>query len=186
MADRDTAQHYLGRNRPPRVQITYDVEIGNAFEKKELPLVVGILADLSGTDSKVVPLKLGDRPFVNIDTDNFNAIMTTIEPRVTFNVKSLLGDPNAEGQNDAVIPVDLTFKTFEDFSPEKIVDQVTELKALFDKRKRLQDLLIKLDGDAELDKELIKSLASEDAIKEFKALLDAPVAPVVEEPKPKE
>jgi type VI secretion system ImpB/VipA family protein len=168
----ESTQHLLGRNRPPRVQITYDVEIGNAFEKKELPLVVGILADLSGPDSKVEAPKLGARPFINIDVDNFDSVLGNIKPGVSFTVPSKLGDPNATDAADAKLNVFLEFSKFEEFNPANIIEKVDGLREMFHKRQKLQDLLIKLDGDAALDKELVKSLASEEAIKQFKALLD--------------
>ena len=134
--------------------------------------MVGILADLSGPDSKVEPLKLGMRPFINIDRDNFDAVLGKIKPGVSFTVPSMLGDPKAEGAKDATLNVFLEFSKFEEFSPENIVDKVDGLRELFHKRQKLQDLLIKLDGDAALDKDLVENLASKDAIKQFKTLLD--------------
>ena len=85
----DSLQKWVGRNRPPRVQITYDVEIGDAIEKKELPFVVGLLADLSGDQVDSQP-KLRDRRFVEIDRDNFNEVMAKISPKVGVKIPDVL------------------------------------------------------------------------------------------------
>jgi type VI secretion system protein ImpB len=163
MAASESKQRYLGRNRPPRVQITYDVEIGNAFETKELPLVVGILADLSG---KVTPSESMDkRGFVDIDRDNFDTVLRQIKPNLDFKVRSLLGG-GAEN-----LKVSLEFSAFDDFSPENIVDKVPVLKDLFDRRQKLQDLLIKLDGNEVLDQSLRDSLATKEQRESFQKLL---------------
>lgn len=164
MATTESKQRYLGRNRPPRVQITYDVEIGNAFETKELPLVVGILADLSGG---AAPDKgsLDKRGFVDIDRDNFNTVLKKIKPQLEFKVANLLGGASAN------LPVTLEFQSFDDFSPENIVDKVPVLKDLFDRRQKLQDLLIKLDGNEILDQSLRKELATKEQRDSFQKLL---------------
>lgn len=163
MAASESKQRYLGRNRPPRVQITYDVEIGNAFETKELPLVVGILADLSG---KVTPPESMDkRGFVDIDRDNFDTVLRQIKPNLDFKVRNLLG---GAAEN---LKVSLEFSAFDDFSPENIVDKVPVLKDLFDRRQKLQDLLIKLDGNEVLDQSLRDSLATKEQRESFQKLL---------------
>lgn len=139
----DSLQKWVGRNRPPRVQITYDVEIGDAIEKKELPLVVGLLADLSG--QPLVPLaKLKDRRFVEIDRDNFNEVMGKIAPRLDLSVPDTL---KGEGN----LKVELNFAEFDHFHPEAIVKQVPRLAKLLEARQQLRDLLGKLDGNDELD-----------------------------------
>ncbi|MEG2816150.1 MAG: type VI secretion system contractile sheath small subunit [Comamonas sp.] len=136
-------QKWVGRNRPPRVQITYDVEVGDAVEKKELPLVVGILADLSGQPAQPLP-KLKERRFVDIDRDNFDEVLEKIGPRLDLAVPdSVKGDGNVQ--------VELNFKKFSDFHPEAIVDQVPRLAKLLEARNQLRDLLAKLDGNDELD-----------------------------------
>lgn len=165
-ANQESKQRYLGRNRPPRVQITYDVEVGNAFETKELPLVVGILSDLSG-NSAPAKAALDKRGFVDIDRDNFNTVLSKIHPQVSFNVENVL-----EGQSGE-LKVDLQFDSIEDFSPEKLVRQVNGLKELFEKRQYLQDLLIKLDGNEALDQSLVSGLSSDDAVKQLQAQLAA-------------
>jgi len=139
----DSLQKWVGRNRPPRVQITYDVEIGNAVEKKELPLVVGLLADLSGQPLKPQP-KLKERRFVEIDRDNFNEVMATIAPRLDLSVPDTL-------KGNGELKVELNFSDFEHFHPEAIVKQVPRLARLLEARQQLRDLLAKLDGNDELD-----------------------------------
>jgi len=125
------------------VQITYDVEIGDAVEKKELPFVMGVLADLAGHPDGT-PSKLKDRRFVEIDRDNFNQIMEKISPRLDLSVEDRL---KGEGE----IKVELNFKEFSDFHPEAIVQQVPRLAKLLEARTQLRDLLSKLDGNDELN-----------------------------------
>ena len=140
----DSLQKWVGRNRPPRVQITYDVEIGGAVEKKELPLVVGLLADLSG-QPLVAPPKLKARRLVDIDRDNFNEVMQKIAPRLDLSV------PDTMPGKDGSLKIELNFKNFDDFHPESIVKQVPRLAKLLEVRQQLRDLLGKLDGNDELD-----------------------------------
>jgi len=139
----DSLQKWVGRNRPPRVQITYDVEIGGATEKKELPLVVGLLADLSG--QPLVPLpKLKDRRLIEIDRDNFNEVMGKIAPRLDLSVPDTL-------KGSGNLKIELNFTEFNHFHPESIVMQVPRLAKLLEVRQQLRDLLGKLDGNDELD-----------------------------------
>ena len=128
----ESIQHRLSRIRPPRVQITYDVEIGNAIEKKELPFVVGVLADLSGKPAKPKP-KVSDRKFVEIDRDNFNEVMSKIKPRLAFRVPNTLGGDGGDNLN-----VELEFENIDDFRPEQLVKQVPALKKLFEARQKLR------------------------------------------------
>jgi type VI secretion system protein ImpB len=139
----DSLQKWVGRNRPPRVQITYDVEIGDAVKKKELPLVVGLMADLSG-QPLLPPAKMKDRRFVEVDRDNFNEIMGKIAPRLDLSVPDTL---KGEGN----LKIELNFTEFEHFHPESIVKQVPRLARLLEARQQLRDLLSKLDGNDELD-----------------------------------
>ncbi|MBN8758456.1 MULTISPECIES: type VI secretion system contractile sheath small subunit [Variovorax] len=139
----NSLQKWVGRNRPPRVQITYDVEIGDAVEKKELPLVVGLLADLSGQPVQPLP-KLKERRFVEIDRDNFDEVLGNISPRLDLSVSDTL-------KGDGNLKIELNFKEFGDFHPEAIVSQVPRLAKLLEARQQLRDLLAKLDGNDELD-----------------------------------
>ncbi|MDR7307145.1 type VI secretion system contractile sheath small subunit [Rhodoferax saidenbachensis] len=166
----DSLQNWVGRNRPPRVQITYDVEIGDAVEKKELPMVVGLLADLSGQPAIALP-KMKDRRFVEIDRDNFNGIMAKIAPRLDLSVPDAM---KGEGN----IKVELNFKEYDDFHPEAIVRQVPRLAKLLEARQQLRDLLAKLDGNDELDSLLENIVQSTEELKtiQSQANADAPAS----------
>ena len=157
----NSLQHWVGRNRPPRVQITYDVEIGDAVEKKELPLVVGLLADLSGKPVNPLP-KLKDRRFVEVDRDNFDEVMGKIAPRLDFSVPDTM---KGEGN----LKIELNFKEFADFHPEAIVKQIPRLAKLLEARQQLRDLLAKLDGNDELDDLLEKVVQSTEDLKTVKS-----------------
>ncbi len=156
----DSLQKWMGRNRPPRVQITYDVETGGAVEKKELPLVVGLLADLSGQPLEPPP-KLKDRRFVEIDRDNFNEVMAKIGPRLDLSVPDMF---KGEGN----LKIELNFNDFEQFHPESIARQVPRLAKLLEARQQLRDLLGKLDGNDELDALLENILQNTEDLKALK------------------
>ncbi len=165
----DSLQKWVGRNRPPRVQITYDVEIGDAVEKKELPLVVGLMADLSGHPAAPPP-KLKDRRFVEIDRDNFNAVMAKIAPRLDLSVPDTL---KGEGN----LKVELKFNDFDQFHPEAIARQIPRLAKLLEARQQLRDLLAKLDGNDELDALLENILQNTEDLKALKGADEAAAAP---------
>lgn len=158
----ESTQHKLDRIRPPRVQITYDVEIGDAIEKKELPLVVGILADLSGKPDAPLP-KVIERRFVEIDRDNFNEVLASIAPRAAVQVDNTISG------DDSKLNVELRFNHIDDFDPVNIVGQVTPLRRLFEARQRLRDLLTKLDGNDDLDKLLQDVVANTEGLQEIKS-----------------
>jgi len=163
----DSLQKWVGRNRPPRVQITYDVEIGGATEKKELPLVVGLLADLSG--QPLVPLpKLKDRRLIEIDRDNFNEVMGKIAPRLDLSVPDTL-------KGSGNLKIELNFTEFNHFHPESIVMQVPRLAKLLEVRQQLRDLLGKLDGNDELDALLENIIQNTQELKVLKG--QEPAAP---------
>jgi type VI secretion system protein ImpB len=140
----ESTQKKLSRIRPPRVQITYDLETGGAIEMKELPLVVGLLADLAGQPENPLP-PVKARKFVDIDRDNFNEVLSSIGPRLSFTAANRLRE---DGGN---LAVELKFRKLDDFRPESVVQQVEPLKQLFLARQRLNDLLAKLDGNDDLD-----------------------------------
>jgi type VI secretion system protein ImpB len=150
----ESTQQALSRVRPPRVQITYDVEIGGAIEKKQLPFIVGILADLSGHPSEPLP-KVKDRKFIEIDRDNFDDVLAAAAPRLAIRVPSRL----KPGANE-MLNVELKFKSIDDFGPVAVVQQIEPLRRLFEARNRLRDLLTKLDGNDELDSILREVVAS--------------------------
>ena len=150
----ESIQKKLDRVRPPRVQISYDVETGGALEKKELPFLVGILSDLSGKPETALP-KLKDRKFVEIDRDNFNDVMAAIGPRLAFQV------PNTLQKDGSKLNVVLKFEELDDFDPVRVVKQIPPLAKLFEARSRLTDLLAKLDGNDDLDALLSDVIAKE-------------------------
>lgn len=161
----ESTQHKLDRVRPPRVQITYDVETGGAIQKKELPLVVGILADLSGQPEQPGP-KLRDNKFIDIDRDNFNQVLASIAPRLALSVDNKVA---GEGKTN----VELRFRSLEDFEPLAIVKQVEVLRKLLEARQRLSDLLAKLDGNDTLDTLLVQVAGNPAEIKQLSAAAGA-------------
>ncbi len=140
----DSTQHKLDRVRPPRVHITYDVEIGDAVEQKEIPFVVGVLGDLSGHPEKPLP-PLKERKCVEIDRDNFNGILEGVKPRLAIKVDNRMQD------NDTKIGVELTFSSLDDFHPENIARQIEPVRKLVEARNKLYNLLGKLDGNDKLE-----------------------------------
>ena len=173
------------RQRPPRVHITYDVETGGAIEMKELPFLVGILADLSGKPEEALP-KLKDRRFVEIDQDNFNEVLKAFAPRLAFKTDNKLTDDGSQLQ------VELKFRNMEDFGPVNVLKQIAPLAQLYEARQRLSDLLTKLDGNDDLDSLLqavIENSTSQQELKQELALPSpaesSPDSPAVEEaPRP--
>jgi len=158
----ESTQHKLDRIRPPRVHITYDVEIGGAIQKKELPLIVGIMADLSGQRDTELP-KLKDRKFVEIDRDNFNEVMASITPRVAVRVANKLAN------DDTMLNAELRFRNIDDFEPVALLNQIPALKKLYEARGRLNDLLAKLDGNDQLEALLQQVVSSTDSLTQLKA-----------------
>lgn len=147
MPKKESTQHKLDRVRAPRVQITYDVEIGDAIEMKELPFVVGVLADLSGKPDEPLP-RLRDRKFVEIDRDNFDQVLKGMKPRLSYRVDNkLTGD-------DTKLGVEMRFNSIEDFEPEQVARQVEPLRKLLETRIQLKALLAKTDGNDRLNDRL--------------------------------
>ena len=164
MAKKDSVQSRLGKVRPPRVHLTYDVQVGDAIEKKELPFVVGVLGEFSGQPDADKPLpKLKDRKFVNVDLDNFDDVMSGMSPKSSYRVKNKL---NADGGEFAV---NLEFKSMEDFRPESVVQQVEPLKKLLEARTRLSDLRNKLAGNEKLDDILSDILSNTEKLAQLSA-----------------
>jgi type VI secretion system protein ImpB len=170
----ESNQHWLDRNRPPRVQITYDVETGGAIEKKEIPFVVGVMSDLSAKSNVARP-KVKERKFVEIDRDSFGTVLDKIKPRVSFTVKNEL----KPGGSDLLI--DLVIESMDDFRPEQIVKKVPVLNKLFEARTKLNDLLAKLEGNDELNAKLVKLATSKDELGAIKTAT-TPAAPVAPDP----
>jgi len=157
---RESTQHKLDRVRPPRVQITYDVETGDAIEMKELPFVLGVLADLSGKPEEPLP-RLRDRKFVEIDRDNFDAVMRGMKPRLGFRVDNKLTE------DDTQLGVELRFNSIEDFEPTQVAQQVEPLRKLLETRQQLQALLAKMDGNDKLAEKLQEIIGNTDMLKQI-------------------
>ena len=157
----DGTQHALSRIRPPRVQVTYDVETGGAIEKKELPFIVGVMADLAGERHDALS-PLAERKFSEIDRDNLNEVMASIKPTVALSV------PNTISEEGGNVNVELTFRSMDDFSPLNVIKKVKPLKELYEARSRLNDLLAKLDGNDDLDQLLGDVVSNTERQKEMK------------------
>jgi len=157
---KESLQHTLDRVRSPRVQITYDVEVGDAIEMKEIPFVVGVLGDLSGKPDEPLP-KLKDRKFIEIDRDNFNNVLAGMKPRLAYRVDNKLTD------DDTKMAVELRFKSLDDFHPEHVAEQVTPVKKLVEARQKLSELLGKLDGNDKLDELLQDVISSTESLEKL-------------------
>ena len=160
---RDSTQHKLDRVRSPRVQITYDVEVGGASELKELPFVVGVLGDFTGQPEQPLP-KLKDRKFVEVNPDNFDTVLEGMKPHLNFAVENKLSEePDAPN-----LKVDLHFKSMDDFEPENVARQVKPLKELLDLRTRLSDLRGSLQGNDKLEEALLDAVGNTDKLEKLK------------------
>jgi type VI secretion system protein ImpB len=144
MSKKESVQKRLQKVRPPRVQMTYDVEIGDAIENKELPFVMGVVGDFGG-NSEVEQKRLKERKFIGIDRDNFDEVLKGVEPRAAYGVANELSDEGGQ------LRVDLRFKSLDDFRPEAVVEQVAPLRRLLEARTKLADLRNKLAGNDTLE-----------------------------------
>ncbi|PJJ96068.1 type VI secretion system contractile sheath small subunit [Lysobacteraceae bacterium NML03-0222] len=160
MAKKDSVQKKLQKVRPPRVQLTYDVEIGDAIEQKEIPFVVGVLGDFSGNPEAPLP-RIKDRKFVNVDVDNIDDVMEGMAPRAVYRVPNTLTDEGGE------FGVELKFKSMDDFRPEAVVQQVEPLRKLLESRSKLADLRNKLAGNEKLEDLLTEVLNNTDQLKKL-------------------
>jgi type VI secretion system protein ImpB len=160
MPKKESIQHKIDRIRPPRVQITYDVETGGALELKELPFVVGVLGDFVGKPEEALP-GVKQRKFVEVDRDNFDQVLAGMKPRLAFTTENKLQDDGSK------MGVELKFNSIEDFEPDNIVQQVDPLRKLVDARQKLSDLLSKMDGNDKLETLLGDVLANADKQKEL-------------------
>ena len=155
MAKKDSVQQRLGRVRPPRVQLTYDVEVGDAIEQKEIPFVMGVMADFTGQQDPDKPQpKLKDRRFVQVDLDNFDEVLSGMAPRASYRVPNLLSPDGGE------FAVNLAFERMDDFRPEAVVQQVEPLRKLLEARTKLSDLRNKLAGNEKLEDALGEVLSN--------------------------
>ena len=139
MASNNSSQKFIGKNRAPRVQVEYDVELYGAEKKVNLPFVMGVMADLSGKSEVTKDQRVEDKKFLDIDADNFDDRMKSIKPRVAFNVPNVM---TGEGN----LAVDVSFESMDDFSPDKVAEKVDGVKELLEARRQLSNLLSYMDG----------------------------------------
>ena len=163
---KESTQKRLERVRPARVSISYEVETGGAIETKELPFVMGVLADFTG--QPVEPLEaLRERKFVDVTLDNFDAVLEKMRPHLAFTVANKLTDDPEK----AKLGVDLTFKSLDDFAPDAVARQVGPLRELLELRGKLADLRGTLAGNEKLDEILQATLGDDDKMKKLKSEL---------------
>lgn len=156
---RQSTQHKIDRVRPPRVQITYDVEVGDAIEVKELPFVLGVMGDFTGQPVEALP-RVKDRKFVEVTPDNFDSVLENMRPHLAFAVENKLSeDPGA-----AQLKVDLNFKSMDDFAPEAVARQVGPLRELLQLRDRLGDLRGSMQGNDKLEELLRDAVSDKDKL----------------------
>jgi type VI secretion system protein ImpB len=162
----ESVQKKLERVRPPRVNISYEVETGGAIELKELPFVMGVLGDFSGQPTEPLA-KLKDRKFVDVNPDNFDDVLKSMRPHLAFTVENKLSEDPEAGK----LGVDLTFESLDDFSPERVAQQIKPLREMLELRTKLADLRGSLQGNDKLEEILQSTLGNEDKMKQLKAEL---------------
>jgi type VI secretion system protein ImpB len=163
---RESIHKKLEKVRPPRVHVAYDVEIGDAIESKELPFVMGVLADLSGQPTEPLA-RLKDRRFVEITPDNFDSVLESMKPHVSYSVENKLSEDSQAGQ----LKVDLNFKSLDDFDPEQVARQVKPLRELLELRTKLADLRGSLQGNEKLDDVLLEAVSNSEKMSKLRAEL---------------
>jgi type VI secretion system protein ImpB len=169
MPKKESLQHKLDRVRPPRVHITYDVELGGAIEQKELPFVIGVIGDFSGKPDQLPP-RVKERKFIEVDRDNFDQVLAGMKPRLALRVDNKLAN------DESKMRVELRFNSLEDFEPDKVVNQVEPLRKLVEARRRLSDLLSKMDGNDKLEEllqEVIQNTAAQKQLSQSLGLEEA-------------
>lgn len=159
MARQGSTQHKLDRVRPPRVHVTYDVEIGDAIEIKELPFVLGVLGDFTGQPTEPLA-RLRDRKFVEVTPDNFDSVLAGMKPHLAYKVENKLTDDPEVGW----LGVDLNFKSMEDFEPQNVARQVKPLRELLELRTRLSDLRGSLQGNDALEQLLLDAVNDQEKL----------------------
>jgi type VI secretion system protein ImpB len=163
MARSNSTQHKLDRVRPPRVHVTYDVEVGDAIEMKELPFVLGVLGDFTGQPEQPLP-RLRERKFVEVNPDNFDQVLEGMKPHLNFSVENKL----SEEQDAPQLKVDLHFRSLDDFSPENVAKQVKPIRELMDLRTKLSDLRGSLQGNDKLEELLMDAVNSTEKMEKLK------------------
>jgi type VI secretion system protein ImpB len=162
----------LERVRPPRVQISYDVEVGDAIEMRELPFVMGVLGDFTGQPTEELA-RLKDRKFVEVTPDNFDDVLKSMKPHVSYTVANKLSDNPDAGK----LGIDLKFESLDDFSPERVAMQVDPLRKLLELRQQLADLRGSLQGNDKLEEILQSTINDVEKMGKLKNELESKGAP---------
>ena len=165
---KESVHKKLSRVRPPRVNISYEVETGGAIEEKELPFVMAVLGDFTGQPTEPLE-KLKDRKFAEVTLDNFDEVLASMKPHLAFTVDNKLSDEEDAGK----LAIDLTFKSLDDFAPDRVAQNVEPLKKLLELRSQLGDLRGKVQSNDKLDEILQSALGDEEKLKKLKAELEA-------------
>lgn len=165
---RESIHAKLGRVRPPRVHVTYEVEVGDAIEIKELPFVMGVLGDFTGQPTEPLA-RLRDRKFTEVNPDNFDSVLEGMKPHLAFAVENKL----AEDADAPKLKVDLNFKKLEDFEPENVARQVKPLSELLDLRTRLSNLRATLQGNDKLEEALLGAVGDQDKLNKLKKEMES-------------
>lgn len=152
-----SSQKFIAKNRAPRVQIEYDVELYGAEKKVQVPFVMGVMSDLSGKPAEALP-GVHEREFLDIDVDNFDDRLKSMKPRVAFNVPNLISDEGGD------LPVEITFESMDDFSPAAIAAKVSGLDKLLEARTQLANLVTYMDGKAGAEELISKILGDSDLL----------------------
>ncbi|MCG5077019.1 type VI secretion system contractile sheath small subunit [Paraburkholderia sp. RG36] len=175
---KSTGQKFIGRNRAPRVQIEYDVETYGSNQSVDIPFVMGVLSDLAGKSNQQQP-SMDQRKFLEIDVDNFDDRLKSVQPRAAFHV------PN-EISGDGKLAIDLTFESIEDFSPASVARMVPELNQLLMARRQLSNLLSYMDGKSNAETMLMHALKSRPLLESIARITaqttDKPTAPARDQP----
>jgi type VI secretion system protein ImpB len=162
----ESVHEKLKRVRPPRVNISYEVETGGAIEMKELPFVMGVLGDFTGQPTEPLE-KLKDRKFTEVTLDNFDEVLASMKPHLAFSVENTLSEEGGK------IGVDLTFESLDDFSPDQVAKQVKPLRELLELRQKLADLRGTLQGNDKLEEILQNSLGDDEKLSKLKGEIGA-------------
>lgn len=157
----NSGQKFIGKNRAPRVQVEYDVELYGAEKKVNLPFVMGVMSDLSGKPAEPLP-RVEERSFVEVDAENFDDRLKSMKPRAAFQVPNVM---SGEGS----LNVDLTFESMDDFSPDKVAQKVDGLKELLEARRQLSNLLSYMDGKTGAEELISRLLEDESLLKALAA-----------------
>jgi type VI secretion system protein ImpB len=162
----ESTQKKLERIRPPRIQISYEVETGGAIEMKELPFLMGVLGDFSGKQLEPLP-RLKDRKFIELSPENFDDTLASMKPRLQFHVENKLSDDDNAGK----LNVELNFRSMDDFSPDAVARQVGPLRELLELRTELANLRANLQTNEKLDDVLQQTLGDKEKMAKLKSEL---------------